>query len=250
MCPSLASRRTRDPRVHAVLWTGEGRAFCAGADWSEPRPFEVHLPERLREAYLARGRGPEDMDIACKALSLAFYDFPKPQVCAVNGLAIGGGANMALLFFDMVVCSTEAKFKLPFVDLAITPELTSSKRLVDALGPAKAKEVLMLGDWFGPEDVRPLINAVVSPAELMPKATALAARLARHPNQQALRAAKKLLHERERAALAAVLDEENAAILEALTSDDFRRTLKAAQARAKAKKAKGTAAQAQPKARL
>ena len=107
-----------------------------------------------------------------------------------------------------------------------------------------------LSGWFGPEDVRPLINAVVSPAELMPKATALAARLARHPNQQALRAAKKLLHERERAALAAVLDEENAAILEALTSDDFRRTLKAAQARAKAKKAKGTAAQAQPKARL
>ena len=165
----LLEHMTRDDAVHAALWTGEGRAFCAGADWAEPRPHVVHLPEDLREAHLVRQRAPTQTDMACKSLSLAFHDFPKPSVVAVNGMAIGGGANMALLYHDLVVCSTAAKFKLPFSDLAITPELTSSKRLAAALGPAKAKEILLFGDWFGPEEVRPLVNAIVPPAELMSK---------------------------------------------------------------------------------
>eukprot|EP00793_Prasinoderma_coloniale_P000338 PRCOL_00005322-RA len=237
----LLEHMTRDDAVHAALWTGEGRAFCAGADWAEPRPHVVHLPEDLREAHLARQRAPTQTDIACKSLSLAFHDFPKPSVVAVNGMAIGGGANMALLYHDLVVCSTAAKFKLPFSDLAITPELTSSKRLAAALGPAKAKEILLFGDWFGPEEVRPLVNAIVPPAELMSKALDLGGRLASHPNQQALRASKALMHTRERAALEAILDEENETILKALMSDDFRRTLKVARARSKTGGGKGGA---------
>ena len=60
-------------------------------------------------------------------MTLAFWDFPKPSIVAVNGLAVGGTANIALVnFHDLVFCSPEARFKYPFADLGFTPELGSS----------------------------------------------------------------------------------------------------------------------------
>ena len=64
-------------------------------------------------------------------------------------MAVGGGANMALAgYFDMVVCSSTAKFKYPFVDIGLTPELGSSLVLPIVMGLVRAKQVMYTGDWF------------------------------------------------------------------------------------------------------
>lgn len=87
----------------------------------------------------------------------------------------------------------------------------------------------------------PLAAGHISCLASLPQALDLGGRLASHPNQQALRASKALMHTRERAALEAILDEENETILKALMSDDFRRTLKVARARSKTGGGKGGA---------
>ena len=78
--------------------------------------------------------------------TIAFWDFPKPLIMAVNGLAVGGGANIALAnHADLVVCSSKARFKYPFSTLGLTPELGSSMLIPFVVGMAKAKEIMMLG---------------------------------------------------------------------------------------------------------
>merc|ERR1712151_1157197 len=105
------------------------------------------MPTAAMAEYLARGmswegrgRGREFWVNLC----LAFWDFPKISIAAVNGLAVGGGANMALCnFHDFVFCSEAAKFRYPFVSLGATPELSSSLLLPYLVGYVRAKELLL-----------------------------------------------------------------------------------------------------------
>ena len=121
---AVLEHAARDEDARAVVWIGEGRAFNAGADLGGART--THIPDHLCDAMRARGMAP-GTDMVLKNLTLAFWDFPKPSVCAVNGLAVGGGANIALAnYHDLVVCSEEARFKYPFAKLGLTPELGSS----------------------------------------------------------------------------------------------------------------------------
>ena len=87
------------------------------------------------------------------SLIMALWDFPKPIVGAINGLGVGGGANMALAnCMDLVVCSTNARFMYPFSTLGITPEMGSTYMMPYLVGMAKAKEMMLLGGWFSAED--------------------------------------------------------------------------------------------------
>jgi len=70
---------------------------------------DEHVSKEIQDSYNALKMGPGHGDIACKALTLAFWDFKKPSICAVNGLAVGGGANFALAnYHDHVLVSEEA----------------------------------------------------------------------------------------------------------------------------------------------
>jgi 2-(1,2-epoxy-1,2-dihydrophenyl)acetyl-CoA isomerase len=106
----------RDDAVRCLIWTGAGRAFGAGAAMG-PQDKATEIPGHIQESMIAAGFGP-DGTLVLKAFTLKFWDLPKPSIVAVNGLAVGGAANIALVnFHDMVVCSTEAKFKYPFAQL-------------------------------------------------------------------------------------------------------------------------------------
>lgn len=234
----LLEHMERDERVRCAVWTGAGdRAFTAGADFKEllaAGPPHVKLPAAYRTLYAGRGKASFTADLALKALTLAFLDFPKPSVCAVNGLAVGGGANIALLFHDLVVCSDKARFQYPFAALGIPPELSCSLMLPLIVGPARAKRMLYLGEWFSAQDALDLglANAVVPQADVADAAMALAAKLAAL-NPTALRLSKGLLNGHRRAEIERVCDAENRAINAAMRSSDFQATLRRFTPRAK-----------------
>ena len=201
---------------------------------------QVHLPADAAAAYAERNLAP-DKSAVLKRQTLAFWDFPKPVVIAVkatavsassrstapcasctriqlgdvstqvNGLAVGPGANIALMNHgDYVICSTRARFMYPMAKLKITPELGSSFLLPYQVGLAKAKELFMLGDWFDAEEARRvgLANAVCEPEELMARASAVAERLAKNDPKN-MKMMKDLMNAPLRRNLDLVLDMES-----------------------------------------
>ena len=138
----------RDPEVKVLIWTATGeRSFCSGAALKGAGP--LHVPEAAATEY-AKRRMMNDLsdpsDSFWVPLIMAFWDFPKPVVGAINGLGVGGGANIALAnVMDLVICSTNARFMYPFSTLGITPEMGSSLMMPYLVGMAKAKEMMMLG---------------------------------------------------------------------------------------------------------
>merc|ERR1719221_1628491 len=153
---------THDDNVKVAIWTGEGRSFNAGADLRGDKLIKI--PKEIREKMLARKMGPVQGDFVLKNQTLAFWDFPKPSIVAVNGLAVGGAANIALAnYHDIVICSSNARFMYPFPKLGFTPELGSSYMLPYIVGMAKAKEVFFLCDWFSAAQAKELnlVNQVV-----------------------------------------------------------------------------------------
>jgi len=206
----------RDSRVKVVVWTATGtRAFCSGAALKGDQT--VHVPAEVIKAYAARGMAPKG-DPGLSAQVKAFWDFPKPLLMAINGLAVGGGANIALASFgDLVFCSTKARFMYPFAKLGITPELGSSLVMPWLVGMSKAKEMMMLGKWFSADDALRLnlVNAVCSPEELLPLAVQTAADIALR-NSTTLRLMKQIMNAPIRSQLDAVLEVENKAIKESI----------------------------------
>jgi enoyl-CoA hydratase/carnithine racemase len=117
----------------------------------------------------------------------------KPLIAAVPGLAIGIGTTL-LLHCDLVYCGESAKFKVPFVDLALVPEAASSLVMVQRMGYQRAAEMLLLGDAIDAKRAYELglVNQVLPDSELLNHARAKAKALAAKP-QQALLASKALM---------------------------------------------------------
>lgn len=156
--------------------------------------------------------------MALKCLTLEFWDFNKPSVVAVNGLAVGGAANIALAnYHDIVLSSTEGRFKYPFADLGLTPELGSSFMMPMLTGMTRAKSMMMIGDWFSAEEAKDmgLVLEVTSPEDLMSRATELATKLA-SKDAGGMQLIKKLMNSHMRKQMDQVMDDENEAIGQAV----------------------------------
>jgi enoyl-CoA hydratase/carnithine racemase len=128
----------------------------------------------------------------------ALIRFSKPLIAAVHGAAVGGGTTM-LLHFDFVYAAEKTTFQVPFINLALVPELGSSDTLPRQIGYLQAAELIFLGTPFNAARARELglVTAVVPDQELMAKANETAMQLAQKPSG-ALRACKKLLKDPER----------------------------------------------------
>ena len=213
----------RDSRVNIVVWTGRGRAFSSGADLSGRAP-PPNLPEEVMDWFVENRifspghTDPDRPDMALKCLTLAFWDFTKISIVAVNGLAVGGAANIALAnYHDFVLASTQARFMYPFSKIGLTPELGSSYILPRIAGMANAKKVLMKGDWFSAKEAKEmgLVSEVLEPSMLVPRAMQLANELSKK-NQAALRLGKRLINSHLRKDMDTVMDIENKTIDEAV----------------------------------
>jgi len=160
-----------DDGIRAVLLTGAGRAFCAGQDLAEAVPGDG-TPQ------------PEIGDIVANynALIRAMRSLEKPVVCAVNGVAAGAGANIALAC-DLVVAADSASFIQAFAKIGLVPDNGGTFFLPRLVGHARATSLTMLGDRVSAAQAVEwgMIYRVVPAAELMTVAGALAADLATQP---------------------------------------------------------------------
>jgi enoyl-CoA hydratase/carnithine racemase len=156
-----------DPGVAVVVLTGTGRSFSAGTDVLEMASRTTD-PDGF-QAGVHGFPGLVDQLVA----------FPKPLLCAVNGMALGIGATL-LGFADLVLMSTEARVRCPFTDLAVAPEAASSYTFPLLLGRQDATWVLMSSEWIPAEECQRIGLAwkVTSPEDLLPETMRCAAHLA------------------------------------------------------------------------
>ena len=176
-----------DPQVGAIVMTGAGRGFCAGADMSDT--FGTRLDGVDPGENTAEGSGGMPADVDWVELCRT----SKPLVAAVNGAAVGIGMTM-ILPFDVIVASERAKFGMFFIRVGLVPELASSRFLVDRVGFGKASQMCLTGGLYdGPAaHAMGLADELSSPDALLDDALALAGQIAAHPAPQ-LRMIKELL---------------------------------------------------------
>lgn len=165
-------------------------------------------------------RPPTGEDSAVFRVLLGLLGFAKPIVAAVDGPAVGLGTTM-LIHCDLVVATTAAKFRMPFVPLGLVPEGASSLLLPRGVGMQRASEWLLLGDAFGAEEAHRagLVNRVVEPAALEAESMKLATELASRP-KEAVRLTKKLLRDPLRESTLATLKREGAIFIQRLQSPE------------------------------
>jgi 2-(1,2-epoxy-1,2-dihydrophenyl)acetyl-CoA isomerase len=166
-------RALDDAAVRAVLLTGAGRGFCAGQDLSE-RNVAADTPIDL-SVSLGSYYNP---------LVRRLRELPKPVVCAVNGVAAGAGANLALAC-DLVIAARSASFVQSFSRLGLVPDCGGTWFLPRLLGTARALGLALLGEKLSAEQAEQwgLIWKVVDDADLANTAMEIARSLAQGPTR-------------------------------------------------------------------
>jgi len=166
-----------DDAVRALLITGAGRGFCAGADLGASLLGGANPGEAIRRHLQTR----------YAPIILGLRELEKPVVAAVNGVAAGAGMSLALAA-DLRVCAESGSFLQAFVRIGLVPDAGSTFFLPRLVGMAKAAELAMLGDQVGADEALRLglVNRVVPDATLLTEAGALAERLARGPRSVGL----------------------------------------------------------------
>ena len=161
------SRADEDDEVRAVIVTGAGRAYCAGADLSAGRETFDYAKREGLDAETHRDGGGQ--------VTLRLYDMKKPVIGAINGPAVGIGATM-LLPMDIRLASGHARFGFVFTRRGIVPEACSSFFLPRLVGIAQALDWTLTGRVFGADEALAggLVQKVVAPEELLPAAHAWA----------------------------------------------------------------------------
>lgn len=152
-----------DPDVRVVIITGEGeRAFCSGAD--------------LKERLAMDSRDVKKFIFMIRDLFTSIEQLNKPVIAAINGIALGGGTELALAC-DIRLAAENSTMGLPETRLAIIPGAGGTQRLPRLIGPGKAKELIYTGRRIDAKEAMAigLVNSVCSPASLMEESRNMAA---------------------------------------------------------------------------
>jgi enoyl-CoA hydratase len=182
-----------DPSIRVVVVTGGEEIFCAGADISE-----IEGTSSAEEAY----KHAREFQILFDQLE----SLPQPAIGAVSGYALGGGCELALAC-DFRIASDTARFGLPEIKIGAFPGGGGTQRLPRAIGVAKAKEMILLGDPINAEQALAagLVLKVVPKDKLMAEAQSFAAKIAALP-RLALQASKMLINKSQEIDLATGLE--------------------------------------------
>ncbi len=193
-----------DPEINAVLITGSAECFTAGNDIAD----FIQQP-------------PGNLDSPVFHFMLNLLECRKPVIAAVAGAAVGIGTTM-LLHCDLVYVSTDARLRMPFVNLGLCPEFGSSLILPRLLGHAKAAQLLLLGEGFSGEQAAGwgiATEALGSGEETLAKAREMALRFESLP-PEAVRISKQLMKAPDRELIRKVIEEEGALFTQRLRSPE------------------------------
>jgi len=215
--------KDKDARVLIMTGSSEGRAFSSGGYFNMKMVTEI--PEDIMKDI-------DLMDIAQKKTCMKFWNFKKPVIAAINGLALGAGFTMPLACADLIYMAEdpETYLGLIFVKRAIIPEFGLSFLLPLYVGFQKAKEILYFGDNIYAKEAESLglINKALPPEELMPFVRKQAERLIPPKGPSlALNLMKKTMHDYFREIISSTLDRENEALQAAFKTHDMRESTKA-----------------------
>lgn len=186
-----------DPQVAVVLLTGAGRGFSAGTDLAE-------MQARIADPNFTEG------NYGFRGLVQVLSAFPKPLICAVNGVGVGIGTTI-LGYADLAFMSSTARLKCPFTSLGVAPEAASSFLLPQLVGRQNAAWLLMSSEWINADEAlrMGLVWRVCEPEALLPEARRHAEVLAAQPISS-LMAVKHTIMEPIRPQIAAASARENA----------------------------------------
>ena len=180
-------RANADRSVGAIVVTGAGRGFCAGADMEAT--FQTRIDGRDPGEDTAGGEGglPRGLDW------VALVRASKPLIAAVNGAAVGMGLTM-ILPFDVLVASERSRFGMLFIKMGLVPELASTHFLVQRMGFGRASEMCLSGRLYAAAEAyeKGLVDRLVPAEEVVAQAVALASEIAANPAPQ-LAMTKQLL---------------------------------------------------------
>jgi len=150
-----------DPETEVIIITGAGRAFCSGLDLNELSTIGIGVDESTT--------------ISSSEFFFNSQDFERPIIGAINGAAITGGFELALMC-DILIASTEAAFADTHARVGFLPGAGLSQKLSRLIGINRAKEMSLTGNFISASQAEAwgLVNRVVEPGELMPACRALA----------------------------------------------------------------------------
>ncbi|MBC2717068.1 MAG: enoyl-CoA hydratase [Desulfobacteraceae bacterium] len=214
----------KDDTARAMILTGTKpedtddptkEAFCSGG-YFNPSYLQTLDEEKKKQIDFS--------DIAQKKLCLKMWEFDKPVIAAINGLAIGGGFTIPLACADLIFMSEHAWVRLPFVSLGIIPELASSYLLPRLIGFQRAKEIMFFGETLPAQQLFDLgiVNKVLPHDQLLPHARETALRLIPPAGAGlSVRLTKQALHRPLIRAVTEALDRENEYLNKAFSTTDF-----------------------------
>jgi len=199
--------------ARAIVLTGAGRAFCAGGDLREMQ--EIAAREGDVSAFF------DEPLRRLNDLILLIRNTRVPVVAAVNGVASGGGCNLAL-GCDLIYAAESAKFNQAFIKIGLSPDIGGTFILPRLVGWKRAAELMFTGDMFSARTAYELgmINGVMPDAELMPHVMSLTTRLAQAPTA-AIGQIKRLLEASATNDYASQLELEREAQIESGKTKDF-----------------------------
>ncbi len=199
----------KNPEIRAIVLTGEGKAFCAGQDLKEVTSPEINpgFKKILEEHY--------------NPIISRIRKIEKPIIAAVNGVAAGAGANIALAC-DVVVASENASFIQAFSKIGLVPDSGGTFFLPRLIGFQKASALMMLGDKVSAKEAGQLgmVYKVVSAENFIEEVNVLATTLSNMPTK-ALGLTKRLLNKSMTNSLEEQLDLEGKLQIESAQSEDY-----------------------------
>jgi enoyl-CoA hydratase/carnithine racemase len=202
-CEDVANalwRANADRDINAVILTGAGKAFCSGGDLKAMRERTGIGPQSPPDATRANYRN------GIHAMIRALADVEVATIAAINGPAIGLGLDLGVLC-DLRIAGASAKMASSFVKVGLIPGDGGAWILTNAIGPARAAELVLTGDTIDADEACRfgLVSRVVPDDQLMSEARKLADRVAVNP-PRIVRLAKRLLREAQHGRLSDVME--------------------------------------------
>ncbi len=215
-------RANADPSIGAIVMTGAGRGFCAGADMEDTFQSRIDGVDPGKDTQGGSGGLPAGLDW------VSLLRESKPVVAAVNGAAVGIGLTM-ILPCDVILASERARLGMGFIKMGLVPELASTHFLVQRMGFGRASEMCLSGRLYGAAQASEagLVDRLTPQDEIVSQAIELAKEFSSNPAPQLLMTKQLLTRNGSDTDLNAIQERESALLRECWKTEEHKEAVNA-----------------------